>query len=67
MPILQKQSNDANDDPFTTLLPDFSVQEFWTDSTRVFSYTRGLGNVDKDQPPQPVLVLLHGYPQSYVD
>ena len=62
MSVLKEQSNDA--DPFMTLLPDLSAQEFCADSAKVFSYTRGFGSVDKDKP---VLVLLHGYPQSYVD
>lgn len=73
MSTLEEQSNlrdadaDADADPFTTLLPDFSVQDFWTDSTKVSSYSRGFGNVEKDKSRWPVLVFLHGYPQSYVD
>lgn len=67
MSSLKEQRNDLDADPFTTLLPEFSGQDFWTDSTKVSTYSRGFGNVEKDKAPQPVIVLLHGYPQSYVD
>lgn len=52
MSALKEQTRDLVADPFTTLLPEFSVQEFWTDSTKTSTYSRGFGNVEKAKATQ---------------
>jgi len=54
------------EDNLVKLLPDLVTQEFWveSDKTKVFSYTRALESTEKDIP---ILVMIHGYPQSYVN